>query len=112
MVDYGYRTVWTGLPAATRTQLMQSYAEAWLAHISQYTQAQFINGGWATGTDDPGNNNVDFFETSAGGETWYLLPMLRYFGIPSSFTTQVAAWAAMIWPAGNWALNNAGTCSS
>jgi hypothetical protein len=110
MIDGGFDCVWTGVPPSTKTSLIQSYANVWWAQISKYTQAQFIAGGWATGTDDPGNNNTDFFQTSAGGEVWWLLPMLRYYGIPASFTTQVAAWAATIWPAGNWALNNAATC--
>jgi hypothetical protein len=111
MIDGGFAGVWTGVPASTMTTLLQSYANVWWAQISKYTKAQFIAGGWATGTDDPGNNNTDFFQTSAGGEIWWLLPWLRYYGIPASFTTQVAAWAAQIWPAGNWALNNAATCT-
>jgi len=110
MIDGGYGNVWGGTPASTMTSIIQNYANAWFAQISKYTQAQFIAGGWATGTDDPGNNSTDFFETSAGGEVWWLLPWLRYYGIPASFTTEVAAWAAQIWPAGNWALNNAATC--
>jgi hypothetical protein len=112
MIDGSWARVWVGVPPSTMTSLIQNYANVWFAQVSKYTQAQFVAGGWATGTDDPGNNRTDFFQTSAGGEIWWLLPWMRYYGVPASFTTKVASWAAQIWPAGNWALNNAATCSA
>jgi len=111
MIDGAWARVWFGVPRSTMTSLIQNYANVWFAQISHYTQAQFIAGGWATGTDDPGNNSTNFFQTSAGGEIWWLLPWMRHYGIPASFTREVASWAAQIWPAGNWALNNAATCT-
>ena len=39
-----------------------------------------------------------------------MLPRLRWIGVDPNLTYQISAWAATVWPAGNWALNNAATC--
>jgi mono/diheme cytochrome c family protein len=109
LVDYNWLPLWSATSPALRTTLLQAYAQSWFNQASQYTPQEFYTGTWATATDNPANL---FFETTFGGEIWYSLPRLRFFGVDSSLTDEISAWAAKIWPKGNWSLNNSATCTT
>lgn len=109
LVNPAWLPLWSGTSPATETTLMQAYTQAWFDQASQYTPAQYYQGGWASATDNPATLD---FELTFGGQLWFSLPRLRYYGVSPALTNQIAAWAATIWPQGNWNLNNAATCSS
>ena len=49
--------------------------------------------------------------TVLGGQIWYMLPRLRFVGVDPSLTYAISQWARGLWPAGNWNLNDAATCT-
>ena len=106
---------WSATSATNRATLTQAYVEAWFPEISSFTPAQYYAGKdgngrpWATPTENPATETMDIY---FGGQIWYMLPRLRYIGVDANLTYQVSAWAATVWPAGNWALNNAATCTA
>jgi len=102
-------SLWSGTSPAEQTTLMQAYTQAWFEQASQYTPQQYYQGGWATATENPA---TDGFDTTFGGLLWYMLPRLRYFGVSNTLTDQISAWAATIFPQGNWTLNNTASCNS
>ncbi len=108
LVDFNNAQLWSATPPATEAALTQAYTQAWFNQVSTYTPQQFYEGGWATATENPA---TDFFSTTFGGQVWYMLPRLRYVGVDPTLTYQISAWAAQIWPLGNWALNNSATCT-
>jgi hypothetical protein len=116
LIDVGFDSDWSATSATTRTTLTQAYVEAWFPEISSFTPAQYYAGKdgngrpWASPTEVPQTEtplNVNF-----GPQIWYMLPRMRYHGVDANLTYQISAWAATIWPKGNWALNNAATCNS
>ena len=115
LVNEGFNTVWSATSAATRTTLTTDYVEAWFSEISSFTPAQYWAGldgngrPWASPTENPANEPIDQY---FGGEIWFMIPRLRYLGVDTSLTNQIEAWAATVWPAGNWTLNTAATCSN
>ena len=114
LVHHDWEGLWSATAPATRVALTTSYVQAWFAQISTYTPAQFYagtDGGgrpWASPTENPALDD----ETVFGGQIWATLPRLRYVGVSPALTYQISAWAATIWPAGNWTLNNAATCTN
>jgi hypothetical protein len=105
----GWLPLWSATSPAEEATLMQAYTQAWFNQASQYTPQQYYTGGWTTATNNPA---TDEYATTFGGEVWYMLPRLRYLGVSATLTDQIAAWAATIWPVGNWTLNKSATCSS
>ncbi len=108
LVHGGWSTDWWATPPATQVMMATAFLQAWLAQVSSYTPAEYYKGGFASATQNPAN---DDYISTFGGEVWYMLPRLRFIGVSPSLTYQISAWAATVWPAGNWAANNAGTCS-
>jgi hypothetical protein len=109
MVNFNWWPMWSLTPAATIANLATAYTQAWFNQAKLYTPANYISGGWTTATENPATQN---YSQTMSGQVWYMLPRLRFAGVPASLTTQIAAWAAAIWPAGNWAANNAATCTT
>ncbi len=112
LVDAAWDIIWTGMSPSTRTTLTQAYLQAWYAQASTYTPQQYFAGGWSSPTENPANMTTDFFQTSFGGELWYLLPRMRYIGVSPTLVSQMTNWAATIFPAGNWSLNATATCAT
>jgi cytochrome c553 len=108
-----WNQLWSATPAATRTTMATAYLQYWFAQLSSFpnsTYYQGTDGGgrpYASATDVPAN---DQFLNQFGGQLWWMLPRFRYIGVSPTLTFQVSAWAATLFPAGNWALNNAATC--
>ena len=106
---------WAASSKATRVLETTAYLQAWFAQISSYTPTQYYtgqNGGgghWATASLDPGK--LDGL-TSFGGQNWFMLPRFRWLGVDPALVAQITAWAATVWPAGNWAANLAATCTN
>jgi len=90
--------LWVGTAPAKRTALLQAYTQAWFNQASKYTPEQYYQGGWANAADDP----AKVFIGTMGGQLWYTVPKLREFGVDPKLVDQIAAWAATIWPRGNW----------
>jgi mono/diheme cytochrome c family protein len=109
LVDWSGAPLWSATPAATQTALMQAYLQAWFNQASQYTPQQYYQGGWATATDNPATL---FYSETFGGQVWYMLPRFRFQGVSATLTDQVAAWAATVWPLGDWKSNDSATCTS
>jgi cytochrome c553 len=93
-----YLRLWSGISPAKRTTLLQAYTEAWFAQASKYTPLQYYQGGWANASDDP----AKIFIGTMAGQLWYTIPKLRELGVDSNLMDKMAAWAATIWPRGNW----------
>jgi hypothetical protein len=110
----GWSMIFTNVSSSTYLSITTAYLNAWFAQISSYTPAQFYQGTdgngrpWASPTEIPASDDTI---STFGGQVWSLLPRFRYLGISPSLTYQISAWAATVWPAGNWALNNAATCT-
>lgn len=111
--NLAYTTNWTGTSPATRVTLMTTFLKPWLDKISSFTPQQYwtgVDGGgrpWASPLENP---RTDPGLTTFGGQVWNMLPRLRYAGVDPNLTYQISAWAATVWPAGNWAMNDAGVC--
>jgi len=114
LVHVGWESDWSATSQTIRLFLTQAYVQAWFAQISSYTKTQYYQGAdgngtpWASASEDPATSD---YVRQFGGQVWYMLPRLRYVGVDATLTSQIAAWAASLWPAGNWALNNSATCS-
>jgi hypothetical protein len=108
-------SLWSATPSTTRASLTQAYIQHWFAQVSSYTTAQYYTGKngdgipWASPTENPAKDDA---LTLFGGQVWYMLPRLRFVGVDPNLTYQISAWAKTVWPAGNWAQNNAMTCET
>jgi hypothetical protein len=109
LVDFNSAPLWSATSSATQTTLLQVFTQNWFDQASQYTPQEYYEGGFASATDNPANLS---FDRTFGGKVWFSLPRLRFLGVDASLTNQISAWAAKIWPLGNWSSNNAATCSS
>jgi hypothetical protein len=114
LVDTGFESDWSATSPSTRAQLTTDYVTAWFAEVSRFTVAQYYNGKdgngrpWASVTEHVTQDN---FLSEFGGQIWFALPRLRYIGVDPNLTYQISAWAATLWPAGKWTLNNSATCT-
>jgi hypothetical protein len=115
LVQPVYESIWSGTTSATRATVTQAYLQAYFAQLKTYTRAEYYAGTngngvpWATPTENPATDDQFI---SFGGQMWYMLPRMRFVGVDPNLTYQVSAWAATLWPAGNWTLNNAIVCTS
>ncbi len=109
LVYSAWEPLWSATSPATETTLLQAYTQAWFAQASRYTPQQYYQGTWATAAQNPATMNQD---TTFGGQVWYMLPRLRFFGVDPTLINQMTAWAATIWPNGNWAFNQSATCTA
>ncbi|MGD0302875.1 MAG: hypothetical protein ABSE86_37880 [Bryobacteraceae bacterium] len=113
-MDTGFETLWSATSPSTRAQLTTDYVTAWFAEVSSFTVAQYYNGKdgngrpWASATEDVTQDN---FLSEFGGQITFVLPRLRYIGVDPNLTYQISDWAATLWPAGNWTLNNSAICT-
>jgi hypothetical protein len=113
LVNGGWETDWTSYASAQRVSLTTAFVQTWFAQIQTYTVAQFYAGSdgagrpWASATENPATDNSN---NTFGGRLWFTLPRLRFVGVSSALTTQIAAWAVKLFPGGNWAVNNAVVC--
>ncbi len=114
LVHHDWQGLWSATAPATQVALTQAYLQAWFAQISAYTPAEYYAGKdgngrpWASTTENPALDD----ETVFGGQVWAMLPRLRFVGVSPALTYQISAWAATVWPAGNWTLNNNATCTN
>jgi hypothetical protein len=115
LVHGGWASDWTGTSTATQVAISTAYLQAWFAKMSSYTPANYYAGAdgngrpWASPSENPATDDpIGTF----GGQIWYTLPRFRYLGVSPTLINQVSAWAATVFPGGNWAVNNAATCSS
>jgi hypothetical protein len=109
-VSSGWRNVWTGTSASTRSALYNGIVQGWLTAVLQFTPQQFYAGASgisATQVPTPGlpdsGNWVD--------RVWYMIPQFRYYGVSETLINEMAAWAQTIWPNGNWAATTTATCT-
>src|SRR5579864_2562020 len=115
LVHRDWECIWSATSPATRATLTQEYYQTAFAQLMSYTPAQYWAGKdgngrpWASPTEDPSQSD---FLLTFGGAVWGSLPRLRFVGVDPNFTYELSAWAATVWPAGNWAKNNAATCTS
>lgn len=109
LVGFNQTPEWRGYTLAQISSLLTPLTQAWFAQASTYTPAQYYAGGFASATEDPSKTN---YSQTFSGNVWYMLPNLRYYGVPASLTKQISAWAKTIWPLGNWAANDALVCTA
>ena len=109
LVNGAWEDLWSATSPSQRATLTTDYVNAWFAQIQNYTAQQFYTGGWASPTDSLPALDIG---TTFGGQMWFMLPRLRYYGVDATLTDQISAWAAKIWPHANWSLNNSATCST
>ncbi len=109
LVDVNFMPLWSATSPATQTAALTAFTQAWFNQASKYTPQEYYAGGFAKATENPATLP---FDTTFGGQVWDSLPRLRLFGVDASLTDQISAWAAKIWPLGNWNFNNTATCAS
>jgi hypothetical protein len=108
-VSPGERTVWTGMPAATRTAISNGVVQGFLTEVQQFTAQQFIAAGVsATRLPVPGQPDSPYFED----RVWYMISQFRYFGVSQTLIDQLASWAQSVWPLGNWSATASATCTA
>jgi hypothetical protein len=108
-VSPGERTVWTGMPAATRTAISNGVVQGFLSEVQQFTAQQFIAAGVsATRLPIPGQPDSPYFED----RVWYMISQFRYFGVSQTLIDQLASWAQSVWPLGNWSATASATCTA
>jgi hypothetical protein len=113
LAHHDWDQLWSATPPATRTAMATAYLQYWFAQLSSFPKTQYYQGTdgggrpWASATEIPAN---DDFIGQLGGQLWWMLPRFRFIGVNPNLTFQISAWAATLFPAGNWALNNAATC--
>lgn len=108
-VGFNQTPEWRGYTASQIAAFLIPFTEAWFAQASSYTPAQYYAGAFASASEDPSKTN---YSQTFSGNIWYMLPNLRFYGVPASLTKQMSAWAATIWPLGNWAANDALVCTA
>ena len=79
-----------------KVQLINSYLTVWIAKWSTSTRAELFA---LPGMLPTSSNPTDM---KLGSNLIYALPQLSYLGADSSLLTQIASWAATIWPSYNW----------
>lgn len=107
-VNFNNYPLWGSIPLSQQATIVTAYTNYWFAKVSSFPASQLIQGGWANAADDP--SKLSYSQTM-GGQIWYMLPRLRYIGVPASVTSPISKWAATLWPLGNWALNDQATCN-
>ena len=118
LVYNSWDPVWSATPPATRASLVEAYLRQWFAEVSSFTAAQSYlgtDGGgrpYASPTENAGNLATANWLTTFGGDVWATLPRSRHIGVDPALTFEISSWAATVWPAANWAKNNAATCVS
>jgi hypothetical protein len=114
LVHWAEEPVWSATPPAARATLTQAYIQHAFAQLSSFTTTQYYQGKdgngrpWASPTENPATDDAIL---TFGGNVWSMLPRLRFLGVDPNLTYQISTWAATVWPAGNWAKNNAATCT-
>jgi hypothetical protein len=115
LIYWAMEPVWSATSPTTRAMVTQAYVHQAFAQLSSYTPSQYYQGKdgngrpWASPTENPATDDPML---TFGGNVWSTLPRLRFLGVDPNLTYQMSAWAATVWPAGNWAKNNAATCTS
>jgi hypothetical protein len=97
------------MPLAQVASLAQQYLQAWFNQASSYSPSQYYAGGWTSSREMPGTGAPLAFFSSA---VWDMLPPYRFMGVDPNLTYAISAWAATMWPSGNWAANNAIVCTN
>lgn len=107
-----YRSIWTGVPAGTRTAISNGLVQSWLNEVQKFTPQEFYASGASSYTAtrlplplQPDSGNFE-------DRVWSMIPQFRYFGVSQTLINQLAAWAQSIWPSGNWAATATATCSA
>ncbi len=102
-------TLWNDLSASQRITLLNTYLTAWFNKISTFTPQQWYNGGQTTAATipDPTQNEV----TNMANRIAFMIPQFLYYGVDRGLMTNIANWAATIWPNYNWSLTLASTCA-
>jgi hypothetical protein len=109
-VDFNNVAEWSGYSSSTIATVLTAYTQAWFNQASQYTPAQYYQGGWASPSENP-SGEVAYYNTVFGPMTWYTLPRLENAGVPASLIQQIGAWASKIWPAANWTSDLSALCT-
>lgn len=104
------RSVWTGLPLATRTAIYQGLVDAWLSEVTKFTPQQFYNG--TNGVISASQVPKHFLPDSPRfvDRVWYMISHFKYFGVNQTQINQMAAWAESIWPNGGFAATATASC--
>ena len=108
LITTSLANIWTGLPAATTTALMNAYVSAWYSVFQNYTPQQFYTGGYtsATETVSPG-----YVEGNMPSRFSVMIPHLRFFGLDPTIAGSITNWAASAWPTYNWNTVRNSTCT-
>jgi hypothetical protein len=110
-VTPGLRTIWTGMPLATRTAIYQGLVQAWLSEVTQFTPQQFYGSlydGLVSASQVPAHSAPD--SPNLVDRVWYMIPRFGYFGVNQTQINQLAAWAQTAWPNGGFAATATATC--
>jgi hypothetical protein len=108
LIDSAWQYTWSATSAATKAALMQAYLQAWYPIASSFTPQQYYQGGWASASQQPQGMSP----VTMGGALWDMLPFFRYYGVDPNLTYTISAWAATIFPLGNWSFNNSLVCNA
>jgi hypothetical protein len=110
-VSSGWRTVWTGASASTRSGIYNGIVQAWLTSVLQFTPQQFYagSGGTISASQVPTPGQPD--SAKWVDRVFYMIPQFRYYGVSQTLVNQMAAWAYSMWPNGNWAATTTATCT-
>jgi hypothetical protein len=101
--------IWSGLSATTRAALINSYMTQWIATVTKFTPAQFYAGGWTTSSE---TTSESWYGGEWAGRMAFSIPRLKYLGMTQTLATQVANWAATVWPGKNWSAFANATCTN
>ncbi len=101
--------LWNDVSASQRITLLNAYLTAWYNKINTFTPQQWYNGGWTTAATipDPTQNE----QTNMANRVAFMIPQFLYYGVDRGLMTNIANWAASIWPNYNWALTLASPCA-
>jgi hypothetical protein len=107
LVSYGTPKWDPALPPATRTAIMNAYTQLWLAGTTSYTPQDYYTGGWTTASTIP---NPAWPDQGWANNIAYTIPQLEYYGVSSTLTNQIIAWAQTMWPGYNWSALSTPVC--
>jgi hypothetical protein len=109
-LSYRAPQIYSGLPSATTSALLNAYITNWFSVASSFTPQQYYKAGVTTPSQSiiP---NLPF--GGLAGDIAYSIPRLRYMGLSSTLTTSLINWAATMWPSNgyNWQALAGSTCS-
>jgi hypothetical protein len=105
--------LWEHVTPAMKKNILEAYLRAWFTKSRSYPASRYARG------FDPfeasPTNYVPVIPPAGAGNSadkvWYMIPQMRRAGVDCALLNDIADWAKVMWPAGNWASLKVTNCA-